>query len=227
MSGWFQGQRLLGLMDLWHVQGWGWGGRSGATMDEPPLLFPHNMGSHGTAPDGSHEAAATFTKQRPLLMCQKSGDTVGFLGNKTPMYKNLAASLPLSIQNDCHMVWSKAGWGEGSKEEGPDGVPPKRGRAQCHRGCWQVAGPRAGWRGGPRFHSAMTWEVRACELDDVPGPSELTVLGDPQGPAILSLNDKGAHCQRESGPRHPSHPPHRGPQRPWRPSPVPGGKGLE
>lgn len=68
----------------------------------------------------------------------------------------------------------------------------------------------------------MTWEVRASELDDVLGPSELTALGDtrsllqepmckfegqlaeatgdPMGTVVLIFNDKDADQWLESGP---------------------------
>lgn len=87
---------------------------------------------------------------------------------------------------------------------------------------------------------------RASELDDVPGPSDLTGLGDPKGPAVLSLNDKRPLLARvwPAAQRllHSSHlakirvflrglglvpPPQEGPELPWHPSLVHQGKGLE
>lgn len=58
----------------------------------------------------------------------------GFSRQQIADVQNLTASFPLPIQNDCHMVWSKAGLGEGSEEEGPDGVPHQSWvRAQGHQ----------------------------------------------------------------------------------------------
>lgn len=117
-------------------------------------------------------------------------------------------------------MWSKAGLGEGSKEEGPDGTPPlKLGRgtepSRLLTGCMTQASLSL---------VSLSYDMggkTASELDDVLGPSELTTLGDtcsllhepmckfegqlaeaagdPVGTAVLT-NDKGADQWLESGP---------------------------
>lgn len=85
-------------------------------------------------PAGSHEAAATHTKRRLFINMPEIRRRGGFSRQQIADVQNLTASFPLPIQNDCHMVWSKAGLGEGSEEEGPDGVPHQSWvRAQGHQ----------------------------------------------------------------------------------------------
>ena len=147
-------QLLLVLLNLGQVDKWSAPGPKALGLDGSGLCGMSRAGAEvgsGTGRDGSSPCSPRSQKppngawwksrgsshvykaEALLLIWQKSGDAVGFLGNKSPLYKNLTASLPLSVQNDCHVVWSKAGLGEGSKEEGPDGVPPQSGAgAQGH-----------------------------------------------------------------------------------------------
>lgn len=81
-----------------------------------------------------------YKAETPLLICQKSGAVVGFLGNKSPMYKTLqrrSCYLYKMIVAWCGVRLGRGGW-EGSKEEGPDGIPSKVG--QGHRAIAATAG---------------------------------------------------------------------------------------
>lgn len=133
---------------------------SGMGMDGSSSCSPRSQKPPNGAWWKSRGSSRVYKAEALLLIRQKSGDAVGFLGNKPPLYKNLTASPPLSVQNDCHVVWSKAGLGEGSKEEGPDGVPPKAGqgpRAITDTDRWCDPDPvGASHLGGGQ----LTWEVR-------------------------------------------------------------------
>ena len=76
---------------------------------------------------GSHKVAATRTKRRLFINILEIRRHGGFSRLQIADVQNLTASFPLPIQNDCHVVWSKAGLVRGGKRGGgAGGRPPPR-----------------------------------------------------------------------------------------------------
>lgn len=87
------------------------------------------------------------------------------------------------------VAWSKAGWGEGSKEEGPDGAhtPPnprphkKQGKSTVPSRQWPLTDCLTQGKVASLSSVSLGHDMggeRASEPDDVLGPSELAALGD-------------------------------------------------